>query len=232
MAFNIKHFIILTVFFITSFSLPHQALSVEDQLEPGQSKTANISSNQNTQDLNAPAKHKEMPKPARGKISQLEPWTHETLLDKSAILLPSILIGGRFLMMSAQNLTLFELGSGIALGIFGADLASGIVHAIGDFISDDEPQEKPSPLTKLHMKLFRSAYGHHENPRHLVKMSYWEKTRGFNILLIPVLGVATVWGGWGGYTLTVGGMFLANSEVFHSMAHSAYSGENRIVIPV
>ncbi len=155
-------------------------------------------------------------------------WTHENFFDKALILTPSALMLAYNLYSATQTLSPVSLALGAAIGFLAADESSGVVHAIGDASTDDKVCGNPSLATRITLTMFPASFMHHEYPQNLTLMTYWEKTRGYNICLIPVLVGASLLGGVPGYALTIGGVFLANCEVFHSISHGQYKDKTLV----
>ena len=150
------------------------------------------------------------------------PWS-DTTAGKIAIVLPSALMAWSIFTSAAQDLDSAYLLLGGVIGFLLADVTTGFSHWAGDVYTDSEkPIEDQAPHTRLIAELLPSAYGHHENPQKITQMSYWEKSKGWYLLLPPTLAVATLIGGWTGYTLAVYGIIGAQSELLHSLAHTQH----------
>ncbi|MCX7338607.1 MAG: hypothetical protein NTX76_04945 [Alphaproteobacteria bacterium] len=169
-----------------------------------------------------PTSHKRLETIKEEDPTSLEPFMYESTLDKVAVLTPSVAMATNLLLNTAQVLDPIQMGQGFIAGFFMADALSGILHCAGDTFSGED--NEPSTATDVIKALSRGAYLHHSFPYRLAEMSYWEATRGANLCLIPVLMGASALGGGAGYVLGVTGVFLANHEVFHAIAHGKYKG--------
>ncbi len=164
----------------------------------------------------------------------LELW-EEPFAEKVAVLGIDYSMAGYVIVSSIQTLDPLLLTIGTAIGFLGADMASGLFHGLGDELTDDELTTKTDRsscskiFTEIKKNLFRGSHLHHEHPWLLKEMSYWEKTRGYHILLAPILLATTFYlDGLSSFALTIGGIGLANCEVFHSIAHDQWKG-NQII---
>lgn len=161
----------------------------------------------------------------------LKQW-EEPFVEKVTVLGVDYLLAGHIIASSIQTLDPLLLITGAAISFLGADMASGLVHGLGDELTEgDELAIKADrsscskTFTVIKMNLFRGSHMHHEHPWLLKEMSYWEKTRGYHILLAPILLATTFYlDGFSAFTLACGGISLANCEVFHSIAHDQCKG--------
>ncbi len=150
------------------------------------------------------------------------PWS-ETIAGKIAIVLPSALMALNIFTSAAQNFDSASLLLGGVIGFLLADATTGFSHWAGDKYTDsDKPIENQALHTRLLAELLPAAYGHHQNPQRITEMSYWEKSKGWYLLLPATLVVATLVGGWTGYTLAVYAVTGAQSEFLHSLAHTQH----------
>ena len=159
----------------------------------------------------------------------LKRW-EEPFAEKVAVLGIDYFLAGRIIISSIQTLDPLQLVAGTVIGFWGADTASGLFHGLGDELTDDELTTKNRSscsriFTEIKKNLFRGSHLHHEHPWLLKEMSCWEKTRGYHILFIPILLATTFYlDGLSSFALTIGGIGLANCEVFHSIAHDQWKG--------
>lgn len=159
----------------------------------------------------------------------LQAW-EESFAEKVAVLGFDYFLASRIIASSMQTLDPLLLVTGATIGFLGADMASGLIHGLGDELTEDELTTKNRSscsriFTEIKKNLFRGSHMHHEHPWILKEMSYWEKTRGYNILLAPILLATTFYlDGFDAFTLACWGISLANCEVFHSIAHDQWKG--------
>ena len=155
------------------------------------------------------------------------PKWDEPILEKFIVSAADYSMATYTLDNSLKTLTPLELITGIIIGFLGPDLASGIFHALGDELTNDELEieaTKRSCLSRIFSEakknLFRNAHMHHDHPWLITEMSWYEKVRGYHILWPPILLTSIFYlGDWNAFTITVWGVFFVNTEVFHTLVH-------------
>lgn len=155
----------------------------------------------------------------------------EPKTEKAIVLTFDYATAGYIILKSLPNLDPLSFLVGTSVGILLADGASGLFHGLGDELTegeDDKNGADRSQIAKMFSVVkknaFRGSHMHHEHPWLLKEMPYYEKVRGYHIILMPVLlgTVTCLDGGLAAYTLTIFGITAANCEVFHSIAHGLW----------